>query len=1122
MLASAQKQLPNRPKRAQAPMASAAVGEPLYQIIRGGNNTKPFRRAMQLRSRWARQHGAGPPWVAFAVQGEASAIALPPSMLEECWCTQFVWKATGRKSKGCPATFKLWHKTPLLRQVFNHIGAIEPLTAKDRLFRVMKAYASAKGCAMGELGVPDTFLVQPRSGQAPELWRGWNEFVISHADHAALPGCRNLWLLKPSNANRGNGIEVVDSLDAARATLERVATKASMGVQATWVVQKYIENPLLLAGRKFDLRVWVLVTDDGDVYVHGPGYVRTSSEPFAMDTLDRRVHLTNYCLQVKHQGAGSSFGRFETGNTISWEQLAAYLGQVAQGQRSHSVEAVPPLDPAADPTGAVMPLLGAIGPPVVQHRRPPPASASLDGSADMVSVRAQWPPVADTAAWAAGCTAFWGPGGVWEQSVNLVRETIRALRVPRQTAGSANGCREYGFGDKPAPSGRHRFELLGYDFMVTTNVPDGSETGDLGESSCGIAATALTPQEAAARLGLGVSLIEVNSNPSISYQSHWHKALVDLMVHRALRLTVDSVFGSAEPRKGMDPGTAGVLSPVQRQRSVRDTVDSPAAPSKRATKAEDGTAGSAAKTDSDSATSDDAALLDELLSSEDEDDGGDARESEADDDDVDTSDHRAAALASAPPRPMALPKLRSSVTSPRSPKAGTPTAACRAASSASSWFLPSRTAVRAVSSSSCSAGATGVKAAELDSVRCLHFASDGSGVPLLRHLPTEPEERRASLSRGWVHVLNAHRCRAVVSDASSLRAQATLNARAKAAAERRRTASGEAMSDLRTMATVTRARAASSSSASGVTAVVGTVPRRTTATATTFAPAPETIRRPTHFRAGVVSGGHRVEASPAKRGTTTTQGQSDSPSLLPSAAPHTAATGSTHVASSAKSRSVPRARAERQVPTGRSSSGLPPQQRRNGSARSALTGAAAAWMQGLDRGTPGSLADTRMFARAEATVLRSVDGAGKVGQGASVAASGTAVSGRGTGSAQTDTAGDPTAQRLSSDGRAAAMSRLRGKGICLGDPRVSTEPASKAEPAAIRPRVLASAFVSGAHLPLMHLPVAKPHLTPREYAVDTGFGGGRASTGSRAGGVALSRQAIARMARRPAADDAAK
>jgi hypothetical protein len=40
---------------------------------------------------------------------------------------------------------------------------------------------------------------------------------------------------------------------------------------------------MLIRSRKFDLRIWVLVVDDGDVYVYLPGYIRTSSEAFSLD-----------------------------------------------------------------------------------------------------------------------------------------------------------------------------------------------------------------------------------------------------------------------------------------------------------------------------------------------------------------------------------------------------------------------------------------------------------------------------------------------------------------------------------------------------------------------------------------------------------------------------------------------------------------------------------------------------------------------------------------------------------------------------------------------------------------------------------------------------------------------
>jgi hypothetical protein len=48
-------------------------------------------------------------------------------------------------------------------------------------------------------------------------------------------------------------------------------------MDSTWVIQKYIERPLLYQNRKFDLRVWAVVTNSFEIYIYKQGYVRTSS-----------------------------------------------------------------------------------------------------------------------------------------------------------------------------------------------------------------------------------------------------------------------------------------------------------------------------------------------------------------------------------------------------------------------------------------------------------------------------------------------------------------------------------------------------------------------------------------------------------------------------------------------------------------------------------------------------------------------------------------------------------------------------------------------------------------------------------------------------------------------------
>jgi hypothetical protein len=68
----------------------------------------------------------------------------------------------------------------------------------------------------------------------------------------------------------------------------------------TFVIQKYIERPLLICDRKFDFRVWVLLDQDHNLYFFKEGYIRTSASIFSIDSdhIDNAaVHLTNNAVQ---------------------------------------------------------------------------------------------------------------------------------------------------------------------------------------------------------------------------------------------------------------------------------------------------------------------------------------------------------------------------------------------------------------------------------------------------------------------------------------------------------------------------------------------------------------------------------------------------------------------------------------------------------------------------------------------------------------------------------------------------------------------------------------------------------------------------------------------------------
>ena len=81
------------------------------------------------------------------------------------------------------------------------------------------------------------------------------------------------------------------------------------------LLQKYIEKPLLYHDRKFDIRIWVLITHEMKVYMFKEGHLKATSDKYSIENKNFFVHLTNYSVQ-KYSG---NFSKIEVGNEISFD-----------------------------------------------------------------------------------------------------------------------------------------------------------------------------------------------------------------------------------------------------------------------------------------------------------------------------------------------------------------------------------------------------------------------------------------------------------------------------------------------------------------------------------------------------------------------------------------------------------------------------------------------------------------------------------------------------------------------------------------------------------------------------------------------------------------------------------
>ena len=131
-----------------------------------------------------------------------------------------------------------------------------------------------------------------------------------------LEGSKNVWIVKPGGLSRGRGVHCIDQLNDILSNVKPCNQT---------IIQKYIENPLIINGRKFDIRQWVLVTDLNPltVWIFETPYVRFGAENYHIDD------FKNIFSQLTGNSIAKHSNKFNTGEVEGdmWEneQFREYL-----------------------------------------------------------------------------------------------------------------------------------------------------------------------------------------------------------------------------------------------------------------------------------------------------------------------------------------------------------------------------------------------------------------------------------------------------------------------------------------------------------------------------------------------------------------------------------------------------------------------------------------------------------------------------------------------------------------------------------------------------------------------------------------------------------------------------
>ncbi|EAR99457.2 tubulin polyglutamylase, putative (macronuclear) [Tetrahymena thermophila SB210] len=187
-------------------------------------------------------------------------------------------------------------------QIINHFPNHYELTRKDLMVKNFKRYKkelekeNSPYCQKDENGnylyldfIPQTFTLP-------------GEYSLFVEEFHRNPNAT--WIVKPASRSQGKGIFLLRKIQQ----LKKIGGGTNsnplqaFSLKEAYVVSRYIDNPLLVGGRKFDLRIYALVTSYRPlkVYLYAMGFGRFCNEQYTQDIAEMDnmfIHLTNVAIQ---------------------------------------------------------------------------------------------------------------------------------------------------------------------------------------------------------------------------------------------------------------------------------------------------------------------------------------------------------------------------------------------------------------------------------------------------------------------------------------------------------------------------------------------------------------------------------------------------------------------------------------------------------------------------------------------------------------------------------------------------------------------------------------------------------------------------------------------------------
>ncbi|XP_022815689.1 tubulin glycylase 3A-like isoform X1 [Spodoptera litura] len=162
------------------------------------------------------------------------------------------------------------------------------------------------------------------------LYMAYAKFLLKemhkYRPQLSCEGCHNIWIIKPAHNSRGRGIRMASRLT--------VITDLLNKANAKYVIQKYIEEPLLIHETKFDIRQYCLVTSTYPlvIWMYKDCYLKFSSQKYNLKNYHESIHLTNNAVQRKYINCEGRHKELPTANMWDSDMYKDYLKRLDKGK----------------------------------------------------------------------------------------------------------------------------------------------------------------------------------------------------------------------------------------------------------------------------------------------------------------------------------------------------------------------------------------------------------------------------------------------------------------------------------------------------------------------------------------------------------------------------------------------------------------------------------------------------------------------------------------------------------------------------------------------------------------------------------------------------------------------